>query len=304
MQEICVAHLVRAQNGIGPFKIFLESYRENPSEVEHELMIIFKGFNHLQDAEEYRILLAPFEHVTFEVPDEGFDIAAYFSVINRYSEKYRYFCFLNSYSVILDHDWLKKLYEGLTKPGVGLVGATGSWNSNCTNAYAWFRRIGARVLSWSNKKYLTRTGTENRSPETISFLGKFISMVKGCWTHFHQLIHFAPFPNYHIRTNAFMISGELMKSLKCPSLKTKMDAYKFESGRSGLTRQILKKGKGVIVVGKDGVGYEKEDWSESGTFWQSDQENLIVSDNQTRDYQDGSPERRRYLSSVAWGAAR
>lgn len=45
----------------------------------------------------------------------------------------------------------------------------------------------------------------------------------------------------------------------------------------------------MIVVGKDGEGYDKKEWRKSRTFRQSEQENLLVADNQTRDYQERSP---------------
>ena len=97
------------------------------------------------------------------------------------------------------------------------------------------------------------------------------------------------------------ISSRVMRGLKCPTIRNKMDAYRFESGKNGLTKQILRKGKKVIVVGRNGIGYEKEAWNVSKTFRQSGQENLMVADNQTRDYQGGSPERRGYLSTITWG---
>ncbi len=80
-----------------------------------------------------------------------------------------------------------------------------------------------------------------------------------------------------------------------------MDAYKFESGKKGLTRQVLGLGNEVLVVGKDGVGYKMESWNRSNTFWQADQENLMVADNQTNAYQNGTQEHREFLAFTAWG---
>ena len=314
MKDLCVVHLVRAYNGIEPFRRFLESYRTNPGGIEHDLLIVFKGFDHPQDTEPYRALLTPFQYAVFEVSDQGFDITAYFAVLRSYPEQYRYYCFLNSYSVIQDREWLKKLYKNISRPGVGLVGATGSWNSSNTNARYWFRVIGASIFrkifmkNQINREDLSPgencQNRENRPNKIIGYCNTGMSIARDARFHSSHIIHFGPFPNYHIRTNAFIISGVLMKSLEFPAMKTKMDAYKFESGKRGLTMQILNKGKRVIVVGKDGLGYEKEAWHESKTFWISDQENLLVADNQTRDYQDGTAERRRYLSSIAWGIPR
>ena len=290
MKELCVVHLVRAQNGIEPFRRFLESYLANPGGIEHDLLIVFKGFAQPQDTAEYLELLAPIRHTTFQVSDEGFDITAYFSVAKRYSEQYRYFCFLNSFSVILDCGWLKMLYANICKQGVGLVGATGSWGSR--NPYQNIFEL-PPVISLKKKRPFYK---ELLLPLVI-FALRLVQSIRDIPIR----IYFDPFPSYHIRTNAFMISGELMKTLKCPTMKSKMDAYRFESGRKSLTKQILGMGKRVVVVGKDGGGYEMEEWRESKTFWRDEQENLLVADNQTRDYQEGNQERRRHLSSFAWG---
>lgn len=305
MKEICVVHLVRAHNGIEPFRRFLKSYRENPSGIEHDLLIVFKGFDPQQDIEKYRVLLPSSQCLTFEVSDEGFDITVYFSVIKHYSEKYHFFCFLNSYSVILDHDWLKKFHQNVFNPGVGLVGATGSWNSNRTNAFTWFLNRAKTIQGLMLKKRQLFSGTTIQigPNEESSNWNKIIHIIEDVWINFLLIIYFDPFPNYHIRTNAFIISGELMKTLQCPSMNTKMDAYRFESGRKGLTKQILKMNKKVCVVGKDGACYEKEEWDRSNTFWQSEQENLLVADNQTIDYQYGSLERCRELFSITWKKA-
>jgi hypothetical protein len=81
----------------------------------------------------------------------------------------------------------------------------------------------------------------------------------------------------------------------------KMDVHRFESGKKSLTRQVLQMHLSVLVVGKNGVGYEKEDWNVSGTFRQGNQDNLLIGDNQTNTYLNGSPELRKELSRHAWG---
>ena len=288
LKGIAVVHLARACNGTEPFKRFLDSYRDNPGGIDHDLLIVFKGFERPEHAEEYRKLLAPFPHLPLEITDEGFDITAYFTAVEHYSEQYRYFCFLNSFSVIQDPEWLKKLHDHIVRPGVGLVGATGSWqglgikssNNNLASA------IKSKVLSIEKDR---------------SVWDGIIYIILGIFRHIFFSIYFHRFPNYHLRTNAFMISSEDWKKLKFSPVRSKMDALKFESGKNGLTRQILGFGKQVLVVGKDGIGYDMASWNRSGTFWQSEQENLLVADNQTSDYRDGSPERRRFLSFSAWG---
>ena len=297
MKELCVVHLVRAHNGIEPFRRFLESYRANPSGIEHDLLIVFKGFAQPQGTAMYRELLAPFRYETLDVSDEGFDITAYFTVVRFYAAEYRYFCFLNSYSVILDRDWLKKLHENICKPGVGLVGATGSWQSHGPQSISWWE-----VLDVAQQHYRVHAQKPFRTRVILAGIGaRNYCRSVDTWNLRLLPVYFDPFPNYHLRTNAFIISSQIMKGIKCPRLRKKMDAYAFESGSAGLTKQILRKGKKVIVAGKDGVGYEKEAWCVSKTFRQSEQENLLVADNQTRDYQFGILERREYLSNITWG---
>jgi len=301
MKELCVVHLVRAHNHIDTLRRFLRSYQEYPGGVDHDLLVAFKGFDRPEDAAEHRELIAPHGHESLFVSDEGFDITAYQAAIRHWSGRYRYFCFLNSYSEILDRDWLKKLHDKVVQPGVGIAGATGSWNSHWSNAVVWLRSKGSEIVKLAGKPF--RAPAEASAPSHLAQDRRRLvrdELERG-WNSIHFLARVDPFPNYHVRTNAFVISGELMASLASRPVRTKMDAYIFESGRKGLTRQTLLRQKRVIVVGRDGRGYEKEEWGESRTFWQANQENLLVADNQTRDYEHGTPERRSYLTSIAWG---
>ncbi len=61
--------------------------------------------------------------------------------------------------------------------------------------------------------------------------------------------------------------------------------------------------KEVLVVGKDGIGYRMHEWNKNRIFWQAEQANLSVADNQTRSYQNGTKEQRKFLSVMAWGSA-
>jgi hypothetical protein len=289
MKEICVVYLARAQNGIEPFRNFLESYRQNQGGIEHDFMVVFKGFECSSDKDAYFALLAPFQYVSFDVPDIGFDLTAYFATAEHYAGQCRYFCFLNSFSVILCHDWLSKLYKHISRPEVGLVGATGSWQSLNPWGQILQRR---RMLLNSN------SNPEGRKP---SLWEKVSYKIVAIWRLFYIPLFFSPFPNYHLRTNAFMVSRALMMKIVLPTIKSKLAAYKFESGKNGLTRQVINMSKEVLVVGEDGVGYKMKDWNKSNIYWQADQQNLLVADNQTRSYQNGAMEQRRYLSVMAWG---
>lgn len=287
-REIGVVHLVRAQNGIETFKCFLKSYRQNDGGIEHDLIVVMKGFSEKYGKAEYMELLKDLKHITFEVPDIGYDITAYFAAFRHFAKQYKYFCFLNSFSVIQVKDWLHKLHEYISQSNVGLVGATGSWQSH---------RPGGKSLFGS----LIMVGTTHYQLylEKVYWKRMLLGII-GAWQHIPLLLNCKPYPNFHIRTNAFMISSDLMQRINYPMINSKSDALEFESGRNGLTMQVLLLNMKALVVAKDGIGYEMKSWNESKTFWQSEQENLLVADNQTRDYQFGNLERRGYLSCLAW----
>jgi hypothetical protein len=92
-----------------------------------------------------------------------------------------------------------------------------------------------------------------------------------------------------------------MLNLKVKRIRTKLDAYAFESSKSSLTSQLQLAGLKALVAGRDGRAYEDEEWPRSETYCQGEQRNLLVADNQTKDYTNGSPRRRLFLSRFAWG---
>lgn len=269
MSDICVVHLARKKNGLEPFRHFLTSYLENPAGVDHDLLVIYKGFNLEADISPYENLLQDVPHSFLTVADVGFDLRPYFIAAEKYNSKY--FCFLNSFSLILDKDWLLKLYRHINQPGVGLVGATGSWGS-----------IGS--------------GAKTRKYPIYERLARFVLRK---W----RGIHFDSFPNYHLRTNSFMIARNNMLKIRCGTLLTKKQMYRLESGKNSITKQIEQMGLKVIVIGKDGKGYNKYEWNVSNTFWRGTQDNLLIADNQTRKFDTASPEWRRKWELFAWGAS-
>lgn len=272
MMPICVVHLVRALNGIEPFKNFIRSYIQFRAGQKHDLLIIFKGFKDNSKIIDYRRVLNGLKYKSIFINDWGYDIRSYVMVSKKF--KYRYFCFLNSFSTILDHDWLYKMYLHIYDREVGLVGATGS----CQSVYTDSLRM-------------------NKTQSQIVFY----SWIKNYLRNRMYQLCFEPFPNYHIRTNAFMVSQELMLKIKCRMILRKFDSLQFESGKDSLTRQIVKRGLQALVVGRDGKGYKKEDWINSNTFYHGKQENLLVADNKTRLYSESSEGKRRLLSKMAWG---
>ena len=272
MADICLVHLVRAHNQLKPFQQFIQAYSDFPAGVEHDLIFVFKGFRRKQVPPGYLELVGGLRYDSLFVTDIGFDIRPYGLALESF--RHRYFCFINSFSRPLEPDWLEKLNRHIQLPNVGLVGATGSWESMYSNAM----------------------GQGEPSQER--------SLAALLWLPFRRLLCrllFKPFPNWHLRTNAFIISREV--GLRCwpRFVATKRSAYLFEAGKRSLTARVTDLGLDVLVVGRDGRAYRKEEWAESRTHRSGNQENLLVADTQTDRYAEASPEMKRYLARVAWG---
>ena len=275
--EICVAHLVRRANGIGAFRNFLESYRRNTAGMPHELLLILKGFSRPEELAPYDAILDGVPHKRTFVSDFGYDVRPYVKAAREHA--YRYFVFLNSFSRILIPGWLEMFYRHAARPGVGIVGATGSHQSIASDHH---------VFKWEIRKTLP---AYKRALMPLHRYLHYVARIRG---------KFPPFPNYHVRTNAFMIGRDLINSLRTHLVLHKLAAYRFESGIGGMTHQIMAAGLTPLVVGADGRAYEPPQWPDARTFWISRQENLLIADNQTRAYDEGTPVVRERLAFHAW----
>jgi hypothetical protein len=269
--SIEVFYLARGSNPVDLTRRFAESYLAYPAGICHRLTLICKGFQNQQQIAEHRSLFGGASLSVFEVPDSGYDIGAY--RIAMETSRSDLCCFLNSHSVICAPGWLATLAECALDSKVGIVGATASYESAFTNARA--------TITVSKSGYR-------------AWLRRFFRLVRN-WAYFPA------FPNPHIRTNAFMIRRDVFQRIRWPRSISKLGALRFESGRLSLTRQVLKMGLNVVIVGRDGQHYGASDWPSSGTFRQNEQQNLLVADNRTTEYATAAPEFRSELTIKAWG---
>lgn len=295
--SVCLAHLVRRLNGVEPLRRFLAAYRCCPGGLDHDLLLLCKGFDGDRLPPEYLDALKDFSYQSLFLGDAGFDIVPYFAAV-RHTD-HAVYCFLNSFSEPLDPDWLRKLHDALQLPNAGLTGATASWGSLYSHALMQLRRPSVY------DGLFDRFAPYGPMPPKYGPLLEPLRLLK---YEMHRRFSlpgarrdFLPFPAYHIRSNAFMLRRETMLQTHCGEIVTKLDAMRFESGRDSLTAQVLAGGKSALLVGRDGVGYEKERWPESETFWQGSQRNLLVADNQTLNYARANPAARQFYARYAWG---
>ena len=258
---IGVVHLVWGPLGPGPLRDFAASYRAHPAGAEHELIVLLNG------VEDRSLLaeLAGVEHRTIELERPMLDLAAYHEAARRL--EHERLCFLNSYSVIRGEGWLGHLARALDQPGVGMAGATGSWESQ-----AEWRRGAPRY--WLYQLAGLREARRD----------------------------YPRFPNPHLRTTGFLIDRELLLGLGFDGAVDKHAAYLIESGKDGIAARLERRGLKMLVVGRDGRSFEVPEWPRSGTFRLGDQENLLISDNQTGAYQGAWHRLRRRLTRASWGA--
>jgi hypothetical protein len=275
--DIAIIHLVRAGNDNQAVAQFVDSYLTYPAGHDHKLIFLLKGFSQDLPGDLVAILdRAP--HRRIECPEGGFDIGSYCHAAERITEPL--VMFLNSFSVIQSEQWLLKLVRAYRVPGVGVVGASGSWES---------------LLSTLLAKPKSGTAMQND--------GWFASL-RAQLIGLPLRVLFPVFPNPHLRSNAFLMAREEFLAIKPARIRFKIQAWLYESGRDSMTRRVLRRGLRVMVVGHDGIAYGIADWPGSHTFWQYQQENLLIHDNRTMAYSRADVARQRQLCHAAWNCQR
>ena len=126
-RRIALVYLARHAEGLAPLRRFVESYARHPAGIEHDLVIVYKGFERDSALEAARSTFAPLTHVAIEVGDAGFDIGAYLTAAAKL--QHEYLCFANTFVEIAADGWLGHLHRNAALPDVGIVGATGSYES-------------------------------------------------------------------------------------------------------------------------------------------------------------------------------
>src|SRR5208337_397093 len=124
--SIACVYLARSAEGPEPMRRFLTSYAEHGAGVEHRLIIVYKGGGD-EERQQARALFAGIPHERLDMEDEGYDIGAYILAARRF--EFDYMCFLNTFSEIQSDGWLGKMYAHARNGNVGMVAATGSYES-------------------------------------------------------------------------------------------------------------------------------------------------------------------------------
>jgi hypothetical protein len=128
-RSLAVVYLARGSDSapLTRFRRFLESYCRFAAAAEHDLFIIFKGFDDRSGVERAQEIFSGVRYNAITTDDANFDLGAYRIAAEHIHHDL--ICFLNSNSEILSAGWLAKLLVNFGRPSVGIVGATGSFET-------------------------------------------------------------------------------------------------------------------------------------------------------------------------------
>jgi hypothetical protein len=329
--DTAVVYLARRNEGLEPISRFVDSYRRNSAGAPHDMIVIYKGFDWSPfepsaaiaqySAQRYaRKTLRSIERGRISMADQMLDIGAYLATAKAFPQ-YRFFCFLNTFSEVLADGWLKKLRDAIDCEGVGMVGATASWESLhdsffFINKAVWLASSQVppnRIFSEQLKStFAIHTGAwfaESQALPVGPPLNYGRELDDAYEPYWRTLLKFGGyadyedwprFPNPHLRSNGFMIRRDDLLQTFSEVAPTKLAALRFESGPSSLTKAMAAKSRRVLMVGKTGA-YDIDGWPTSNVFRSGTQENLIISDNQTRDFDAESPLGKVSYSLMSWG---
>lgn len=321
--NLAVVYLARFAEGLKPVVNFIDSYNRHEAGIAHDRVVIKKGFSG-ENTEQDKILRSFFPNV-ISVSDEGFDITAFAKAAAQLPHKH--VVFLNTFSEIASDNWLAKLSLAVTGPAIGIAGATGSYESLHSSmkrlnrglfqnqllpSAARMRRLSriarklipkplanrlvAAVIAFSARR--NRTKNDGMPDDQFETFWERETMPGGT---FEDLKTIPLYPNAHIRTNGFIIERQAFLDTLPNSIITKRDTYLYESGPDSLTRQILRRGKKAVIVGRDGQSYSIDQWPRSRTFRLGDQRNLLVQDNQTRAFDAMHNTEKQAFMEATWG---
>lgn len=137
-QKITVAYLAYFNGEIGYdtsiVENFLNLYKKFSTGMEHELVILAKNWTNKYAFEKLCTLAMQNDLKIVYLPDDGFDIGAYFRASEIIKSEYVYF--IGSNVEICADNWLKYSYDAFVKDkSIGLVGPMGSYEEGKSGVF-------------------------------------------------------------------------------------------------------------------------------------------------------------------------
>lgn len=289
-----VVHLVWKPSGLAPFEAFMAAYERHPPGADHELVLLCNGFSTQQDLAPYRARAPGVRELVLDVP--CLDLTAYLQAAQRL--EHDHLCLVNSYSEPVADRWLALLEAALAAPGVGAAGATGSWGSHISYNLFQLGMPGSYAEAFPNRAQARQAIHDVHGAKDVSSLRYALYAAWIVARHRHGS---SRFPAPHLRTNGFVIRRELLVELCGGRTATKWDTYRLESGPGSLTARLRRMGLPPVVVDRHATAFAVAEWPQADGYFQADQQDLLMTDNQTASYAAATLAQRRILSATAWG---
>jgi hypothetical protein len=291
-----VLHLVRRANGLEPFEQFMSAYEHYDAGCEHELVLLFKGFESTEELTPYRRRAGSQAAHELHLDDAGIDLATYLAAARQLP--HRRLALMNSWTQPLVAGWLGALERTLDLPRAGIAGATGSWASHRS---AWLSRFhlpnGYRGRLGDLRPMVVAMETVDQG-EPPGMVDRLVRAARGVPV---AIFGHAGFPSPHVRPTGCLIERELLLSLRSGRTPTKPAAYRLESGRRGWTTQLIERGLVPYVVGRQSGPLPPERWPDADVFWQGAQGELLIGDRKTVAYDQAPVAVRDIFARYAWG---
>ena len=275
IDRVCVAYLTWGPLGLGSVRQFVDSYRRHDAGIPHELVVILNDVG-TADATAIASMLRGIPHRAFPLDHAVFDLEAYRLVTEAFEADA--YCFLNTYSRVLARDWLVRYVDALGIQSIGVAGASGAYQS-MREFNPW--RSGPTGLPLMKHARL-QVATTRRA-----------LVIRR---------HFPASPCPYVRSNAFAMRASTIDLVGWPRLESKMDTWRWESGRRSLTARTLAAGMRCVLIDRFGGIFDIPDWPASGTFWSRGQGGLLVADNRSDRYDRATEPERRRLERESWAA--
>jgi len=282
---------------------FFDSYKANASGAPHQLIIAATAYrDNPSGYEELKRLSFENNATIIDLPDNGHEFGAFFSVAERLTADY-IFCFVTS-GRITKPNWLKVfLSVNRENPQCRLIGSSGSWET--THPGIWEVLKGRFSSNKSTQPECSATITRATTQRSRSILQRIVSVFKLIFRidRFIDIFRCVKFPNYHIRTNGFLIERNLYIRYinKYGIPRTRNDAHNIEHGRNHLSKFVKESGFNIGVVGTNGILYAQQEWDKSATFRCPDTSNAVIVDRQHDAYAEAETPGKKHLEQLAWG---
>ena len=262
--EIIVIYLSTKYSKISDLNQFIKSYKKYKAGSQHKLIICFKQLSKHQLAKRLNLI----KQIDYFIDPVNINDQEW-GTLKRICEIYynNYIFFMNDFSYPITKNWLK--YFNKYKKNKIILGCTASKSSHFNNSFY-------------------RNSNDNYFQACLKILYFFFKIPK--------------FPNPHLRVNAFLIKAkDYLRFIQNKKTNNKLQSLILESGYGGFTNFFLNNNYKIKVLNRFGVLYDLEKADFSKTFASNNQEGLIISDKQTRNYEKLTLKNKLKKNKQSWG---